>query len=136
MRSLGLVNKLLRDCVGSSLVEFTLVFPIFILVALGTVDVCFLLFDFDQAHKATYAGAHRAIVTDPVDSSLKTITFPDLTKTEQPCFNATTGLLDTTLCPLVQKTCTGDGLDCANFDSDAFQNIFTAMQAVFPRLEA
>ena len=38
-------TKLVRDCVGATIVEFTLVFPIFILVALGTVDVGFMLSD-------------------------------------------------------------------------------------------
>src|SRR5262245_6803154 len=98
-----------------------------ILVAFGTVDVGFMLFEWAQASKAAYVGAHRAIVSDPVASSIKTIDpFPDKTQSGLPCFNAATGALDTTRCTLVTKTCTGDGGGCADFDSTAFNNIFTS----------
>ena len=60
------MNKLHRDCVGSSLVEFTLVFPVLLVVLLGSVDVGFMLFEWMLANKAAYVGAHRAIVSDPV----------------------------------------------------------------------
>jgi len=63
-------TKLVRDCAGGSIVEFTLVFPIFILVALGTVDVGLMLSEWAQANTATYVGAHRAIVSDPVAPNL------------------------------------------------------------------
>ena len=43
------MNRLLRDCLGASLVEFTVVFPVLILVALGTVDVTYMLFDWALA---------------------------------------------------------------------------------------
>ena len=63
-------TKLVRDCFGGSIVEFTLVFPMFILVALGTVDVGLMLSEWAQANTATYVGAHRAIVSDPVAPNL------------------------------------------------------------------
>ncbi len=55
-------RRLLRDCEGSALVEFTVVFPIFMLVAFGTVDVSYMLFEWSQANKATYIGAPRTAV--------------------------------------------------------------------------
>ena len=58
---------------GGNIVEFTLVFPIFIIVALGTVDVGFMLSEWAQANKATYVGAHRAIVSNPVAPGLTTV---------------------------------------------------------------
>lgn len=136
------MNKLRRDCAGSSLVEFTLIFPILILVALGTIDVGFLLFDWAQANKAAYVGAHRAIVLDPVATDIRNITYPAGAIAGQPCYVPATGALDTNNCPSVQSTCTpaaGGGGSCTNsyvFNDTAtgFQNIFNSMQAIFPRL--
>src|SRR5205809_1933789 len=86
------LSKLLRDCVGSSMVEFTLVFPLFLIVALGTVDVGFMLSDWDQANKAAYIGAHRGIVSDPVAPNLTTVFNNTIIGgMGLPCFDSTTG---------------------------------------------
>jgi hypothetical protein len=152
------VNRLLRDCVGSSLVEFTLVFPVFILVAFGTVDIASMLSDWALANKAAYAGAHRAIVTNPVATGITNLAY-DPTRLGQLCFDPTTGLASGN-CPVVQDstlsppgpivcapaatsggTCTGgyafnDGaFDCHCSSPLVAAPIFNQMQLIFPRLQ-
>jgi hypothetical protein len=157
------VNKLIRDCAGSSLVEFTVVFPVFILVALGTVDVAFMVFDWALASKAAYVGAHRAIVTNPVAEGITNLPY-DPTKISLLCFNPADGT-PTGNCPTVQDssfdtpgldaprpvvctpaertggTCTGgytfdDGpFDCHCTTLTAPVPIFNQMQQIFPRLQ-
>ena len=47
-----------------------MVFPLFMLVALGTVDVTSMLYDWVLANKATYVGARAAVVSNPVAHNL------------------------------------------------------------------
>ena len=124
------MNRLLRDCLGASLMEFTVVFPVFILISFGTVDVTYMLFDWARANKAAYAGAHRAIVSSPVASGLTNPTY-DATKIGLLCFDPATGAANAN-CPLgsLTTTCTpnsGGGGSCTNgfaFDNTSFNCIF------------
>jgi Flp pilus assembly protein TadG len=108
MKSAGSVNKFLRDSDGASLVEFTIVFPIFILAALGTVDITYMLFDWSMANKAAFIGARTAIVSDPVASGITNLTYSTAgTQTGQPCFDPATGDANLTSgCPTVNTVCT------------------------------
>jgi Flp pilus assembly protein TadG len=136
------VNKLIRDCVGSSMVEFTVVFPLLALIALGTVDVGFMLSDWAEANKAAYVGAHKAILSDPVAVGITDPTY-DPSLMGDLCFDRSTGKVDPTVnCPTVQVTCTpsaavGAGVCTTGTYSDtSFANIiFPAMQAVYPELQ-
>ena len=122
------MNKLLRDCLGASLVEFTVVFPVFILVAFGTVDVTYMLFDWALANKAAYVGAHRAIVSSPIATGATNLTY-NATLIGQLCFTLNDGLPNGN-CPSVQTVCTpnsGGGGSCTNgfvFNNTAFNCIF------------
>ena len=128
------MNKLLHDRDGSSLVEFTLVFPVLILVALGTIDFSFMLYEWNLASKATYRGARFAAVNDPVSPDLTnpTYTAADLGK---PCFVPGTGA-STTLCPTFDYTCSSPNVSCPNFSAVNFNAILAVMQQTFPRLQA
>ena len=148
------MNKLLRDCAGSTLVEFTVVFPVFMLVAFGTVDVTYMLYDWALANKAAYAGAHRAIVSDPVATGITNLTY-DPTTLGALCFCKATGAAPVTAscspsqvivtCPSVQTVCTptAGGGSCTNgyaFNGTALTNgngtgILDRMQTIFPRLQ-
>ena len=126
--------RLWRDRVGAALIEFTIVFPIFMLVAFGTVDASYMLFDFARANKAVYIGAHRAIVSSPVASEISTPSWNGLLL-GTPCADLTTGLNTNTTCPTQSATCTysnGAG-NCGSytFDPVAFANIASAMQSIF-----
>ena len=106
-------RKLLRDITGSILVEYTIVFPLFILLVLGTVDVAYMLSEWALANKAAYVGARTAVVADAVANGITNVTF-DQTKTGQLCFDPSTGA-STGDCPTITATsCTGTlgGVSC------------------------
>jgi TadE-like protein len=150
-------NKLLRDVIGSVLVEYTIVFPIFILLILGTVDVSYMLFEWALASKAAYVGARTAAVSNPVAQNITSpnnYTADQVQKSGQLCFY--TSAPDTPLapngnCPSLGCVCTpaiSDGT-CADISAiytcppgwseKAFTNtngtgIFDRMITIFPRL--
>src|SRR5262245_53640875 len=119
MRSAGSVNRLLRDSSGASLVEFTLVFPVVLLVSLGIVDVAYMLWEWGEANKATHIGARRAVVLDPVATAVTDLTYSSAaTQTGKLCFDPATGAADTSVanCPTVDTVCTpaATGGNCTN----------------------
>jgi TadE-like protein len=140
------VRKLLRDTTGSVLVSYTLVFPLFITVMLGTVDVTYMLYEWVLANKVAYVGVRTAVVNDPVARNINNPTFsqsqPQLVG--QPCYDPTTGApgIDPTtgappICPLLSSVCTPSSSSgsCTNgfaWDDNAFVTIFTPMQNMFP----
>jgi Flp pilus assembly protein TadG len=152
MKSAGSANRFPRDSSGSSLLEFTLVFPVVMLVALGTLDVAFMLWDWAQANRAAFAGARRAVVLDPVATGVTQLNYTTAgTQLGQPCFNPATGAANTTSnCPTVTTVCTpaATGGSCTNnytWNETAFTNpnanapqmegIFDKMREFFPRLQ-
>jgi hypothetical protein len=135
-----------RDIAGSMLVEYTIVFPVFILVTLGTVDAAYMLADWAAANKAVYRGARTAIVTDPVAIG---ITDPQ-GKIGDWCFNFGDGSHISANCPVFSSVCTpaASGGSCTNghaWNESAFTNptavnewqkgIFDKMRVIFPRLQ-
>jgi Flp pilus assembly protein TadG len=121
-----MVARFWRDIAGSVLVEYSIVFPVFLLVTLGTVDATYMLADWAMANKAVYLGARTAIVTSPVATGI--------TSTNQGttagawCFNFTDGT-PTGNCPSSTSVCTGSatGGSCTNgytFDNSAFTCIY------------
>lgn len=140
-----MANKFLRDTTGSVLVEYTIVFPVFIALILGTVDVSYMLYEWALANKAAYVGARTAVVINPVATNITNPTY-DATLIGQPCFDTITGAPTSPAnCPTVNPTdCTGAASgSCTNgyaFDSTAFKNqtgtgIFDRMHVIFPRLQ-
>jgi len=136
--------RLWRDIAGSVLVEYTIVFPVFILVTLGTVDVTYMLADWAAANKAVYRGARTAIVSSPVASGIT-----DPVGTIGWCFDFATGN-STGTCPASSSVCTPatSGGSCTNgytWNESVFTNptatnewqkgIFDRMQVIFPRLQ-
>jgi Flp pilus assembly protein TadG len=105
--------------------------PVLFILTLGTVDLGYLLYDYDTASKAAYAGAHRAIVSDPVPVE---ITAPTWAPGDIGIDCATS----TTICAayIASTTCvkTGNTGACTgsyNFDEDAFTTIVNKMQTTF-----
>lgn len=130
-----------KDESGASMVEFTLVFPIILLVALGTVDATLMLWDWARANKAAYRGARIAVISKPVATGITTFAYDrnpmhigDL------CFNTANGqrLADVD-CPVVTTRCTFSARTCSGGqirDVDATTRILGEMQRIFPRLGA
>jgi Flp pilus assembly protein TadG len=130
-------GKLRRDCDGSSLVEFTVIFPVFALLALGGVDLAYLFYEYNLANKATYTGAHTAIVSDPVAEEVTSPTWV-ASKIGTDCSNAggPTGNCDAYV---TTTLCTADNSQCTNnysFDDTAFQAILTDMQSSYQCADA
>src|SRR5438552_11915902 len=118
MRSGGLVSKFPQDSEGSSLIEFTLVFPVLLLAALGTVDITFMLFDWSMANKATFAGARTAVVSSPVASGITTVNYSaaQIAQLGNWCFDTGTGSTNGN-CPSPSAVCTpnsSSGGSCTN----------------------
>ena len=137
--------KLWRDLAGSVLVEYSVVFPTFILVTLGTVDLAYMLVDLAAANKATHLGARYAIVSNPV---AKEITSPRYTVSQQQqigqtCFDSASGVANGNCPPAgsLSADCSwaANGGRCTNgytFDDTAadsypFTSILTRMQAIY-----
>lgn len=132
------MNKLIRDCGGGALIEFTLVFPITILVTLGTVDWTYMLYEWGLANKAAYRGARQAIVRDSVTPSATSLSYNSADIGDL-CFDPATGAaVSPAKCPTFTYTCsvpTNAGT-CPGFDSTKFNAIVDQMRVVFPRLQA
>ena len=64
------VSRFSRDATGSVLVEVTLVLPILIFFILGSIDFLFAFYEWNAATRAVQVGARLAAVSDPVASSL------------------------------------------------------------------
>lgn len=127
-----MLDKIIRDCSGASLVEFTLVFPIVIAVTFGTVDFLYMLHEWNMASKATYRGARFAIRSNP---AMVGVTNPAFTPGHpgDPCFVLATGAPDGTVnCPTFNLACSS-ATPCD--DPAAFADIVAEMQATFLRIE-
>jgi hypothetical protein len=137
---------LLRETAGSALIAYALVFPLFVLTVMGTVDMAYLLVEWTMANKAVYLGARKAVVSNPVARNITNHAYSQsqIEQLGQPCANVVTGQRNVTpdgqaYCPSLNVVCTpaGSGGTCSNgFDWDeiAFATIFDAMQNAFARL--
>jgi uncharacterized protein (UPF0333 family) len=141
MKSGMSVTKFLRDSEGGVTLEFTLVFPVILLVTLGTVDVAYLLFDWSMANKAAFTGARTAVISSPVASGITDVTYTatQIAQLGNWCFDSGGNNIN---CPSRSSTCTpnsSSGGSCINtsytFDDTAFGKIFAPMQRVFPKLQ-
>jgi Flp pilus assembly pilin Flp len=147
MRSNQLAARFWRDTVGSVLVEYAVVFPLFMLVALVTIDVTSMLYDWVLANKATYVGARAAVVYNPVARNITEdrllYNASQLKQLGQFCFEFATGTSNGNCpAPSVKVDCSSSECtpDTFGFDSSAFTNdngtgIFDRMKTIFPRLQ-
>ena len=68
-----LPGRLLRDAGGATIVEFTFVAPIFLLLTFGIVEFGNAFFQWNEAAKAAELGARLAAVSDPVWAPLRSL---------------------------------------------------------------
>lgn len=126
-----MVSKIIRDCSGASLVEFTLVFPIVMMVTFGTVDVIYMLHEWNLASKAAYRGARVAVVSNPPVAALSNPAYDPAAPPGRPCFDEATGAPDAVAnCPTFNVTCTA-----ATCNNASFTAIVATMQQIFPRIQ-
>lgn len=136
-----MANRFHRDDSGSVLVQFTLVFPLLMLVVLGTVDIGLMFFSWAGGYKATYAGARFAAISAPVAPSIVGTTVSTSSGTNgTSCFDPSSGAPDLTAsCTMwnVQCTATGSGNagNCTggagSFSDAAFTAILNKMQSYY-----
>ena len=103
--------RIWRDELGGLIAEVAVVVPIFLVFALGSVDMLYAFYQWTAATKAVEVGARLAAVSDPVASGLNTIPTNALSPTvlvggvmpdfEVTCASAT--------CTCTRGTCTGFG---------------------------
>lgn len=139
------LRRLLADRTGASLVEFSLVFPVFASVSLGTVDLGYLLYQWNAAAKATHLGARYAIVNDPVAKGLNDLTAEwKLDKYAESMGLSCTDMSNGTtagVCPdpvtvrCVPSASSGSCSGSYAFNETAFAAIFARMQIAYPGLK-
>jgi Flp pilus assembly protein TadG len=135
MNSRRSVINIWRDYDGSSVVEFTVIMPVLLLLTLGAVDLGYLVYDRGMVSKAVYAGAHRAIVSNPVDSDITSVAWTTADIGNDCSTSITTGAGASCSGYATTSTCTktGNTGSCTSgtFNSTAFTAIVNKMQTTF-----
>lgn len=133
-------NSLARDTNGSALLEFTLVFPLLLVVVLGIIDVGLLVFRYAGVSNATYNGVRYAVVSNPVATGVNApTTGKNGTVNGQSCSDSSG---TPTACNEIDIYCIADSGTSGSckkvdgtasgyaFDNGAFQRILDKMNSV------
>ncbi len=159
---MSFIRRLVRNQVGSVLVETTVLLPILLVLLLGAVDFLFAFYLWSAASKAVAVGARIAAVSDPVADGLNSISARVINSTSvkagdpMPSFQVTcndAASLGTCTCTI--GTCLGMGnfswaamnkiicgrdstssteCDYSSKCGDATLSYFAGMCDIFPRL--
>jgi Flp pilus assembly protein TadG len=137
MRNGGLANNLSTDGSGAAFIEFAAVFPLLMLVVLGTVDLSLLMIDWSNFSSATYVGARFAAVSDPVATGINNDTAAASSATAgQSCIDVTSGAASGN-CVTLGSTCATTGASttvaCTN---STFTASSTALDAIVAAMNA
>ena len=136
-----LFHRLAKCTSAASAAEFALVTPLLLLLLFGIIDAGRLMWEFNEAEKATQVGARVAIVTNVLSSGLRDADYEGQTvgtTTIGPGDPIPAGALGTMLC-------TNTGCSCAvspcpavgTFDSTTFNNVIVSrMQLIYPAITA
>jgi hypothetical protein len=136
-------NSFLRDDAGASLVEFLLIIPLLLAMTFSVVDMGVLMWQWNQAAKATQFGARFAAMNNPVATNMNLFTNPgdsDTSFVGMACVDPATGarrmdLSGQPLCPDRTSVCTSTG--CTNgitADAAAFTAVANEMRNWLPIL--
>ena len=112
-----------------------MVVPLMLILIFATVDVGRLMWEFNQAEKATQMGARFAVVTTPVSPGLVEADFASGTLPAGDLIPA--DALGGLTCTSASCTCTGNcPVSDLSVDSAAFSALVTRMQAFKPDIQA
>jgi Flp pilus assembly protein TadG len=126
------LQLLLKDRSGTTMVEFTLIFMLLLLLTSGIVDFGNLLYQWNSAEKATQAGVRAATISDPVAEELATFDCDNNSITlGTPCRNGGSSF-GTVVCNGATSSCSGG----YTYSTAALGLILAPMQKMFPRLQA
>lgn len=135
-----MVNRLKNDSSGAALLEFTVVFPIVMLIVLGVIDVTLLMIDWSTYNRATYSGARIAAISDPVALGINAVIAG--TSAGDACIDATTGNSTGNCTARNAATCIATGAtsggSCTGgygFSNTALDTIVAEMRKVFSNLD-
>lgn len=132
------IRDLLKNANGASAVEFALVLPLLLLLLLGVIDGGRWLWEVNRAEKAAQAGARFAVVTTPVTSGLAAADYLGIGGLTQGDIipRSAFGRVEcgSTGCCSTGLTCTQPYPALGTFNSTAFTNIVTRMQAMHPEI--
>lgn len=139
-------TRLQRDETGAAMIDAAIAMPLALMLSLGTIDAAVLLWEWNQAAKATYAGARTASVSSPVAAGISQPAYDPLLLGDA-CFDRATGAPalkgnGTPKCPSMASVCVpaampGTG-SCTNgwaFDDTALSPILADMRKALPRLD-
>lgn len=131
-----MIRRLFLDRRASGAAEFGLVLPLLILFLFGIIDAGRLLWNINQAEKATQVGARVAVVTDVISTGLGTQSYVGVGGLTQGDLIPATAL-SALRCTRTACTCTGScptGYATAN--STSFDRIVTRMSYMEPDITA
>lgn len=140
-------NRFRRDQDGAALTEFLLILPILVFSVFSVVDMGMLMWKWNQASKATQAGARYAVTHAIVATGVNDFGNPeDTANVGRSCTNPdgsqamSGGETPAALCPASDSTCTSGGCDGsfipASVNSAAFTGIVEAVQQWLPTATA
>ena len=123
----------LRDRRGASAAEFALVLPLLLLLLFGLIDAGRFMWEYNRAEKATQMGVRYAVVTDPIAPGLASYSFAVdggiIAGDPVPLAAFDHADCDDTDC----SPCVGGGVcSTIGYDSAAFANLVTRMDAMYP----
>jgi Flp pilus assembly protein TadG len=133
------VRRFVCDRSAATAAEFTMVLPLLILFIFGIIDVGRLMWEWNQAEKATQMGVRYAVVTDMVPTGLANYDFTALSGVLQGApVSATTfpGVSCTGTGSAATCTCKGTCAFPLTASSAAFNNIVTRMNLMDGRITA
>lgn len=134
-------RRLLRDVSGAGAAEFALILPVFLVFIFGVIDGGRWLWTYNEAEKATQAGARVAVVTQIIPTGLsetfvgKTIGGVTLTQGDR----IPAGALGTVICTKDSSAVSCACSDCANvtltpINENGWNAIVARMKALFPEV--
>lgn len=124
------LKRLTKDERGATIVEFTLIFPMLLILTFGIIEMGLLFFQWNSAERATQIGVRTAVTNNSVfnawTSDCGQVSVPSTVLAGSFCTNVPGSDTWTV-------TCDGAGL-ATGCDSAAMTLLVTRMQAIFPRV--
>jgi len=138
-QTLHLLRRFARDRVAATAAEFALVLPLLILFIFGIIDVGRLMYEWNQAEKATQMGVRYAVVTDTVATGLANYDFTAISGVQQGAPISPSlfpGVSCTGTAGAATCTCKGTCAFPLTASPAAFNNIVTRMNRMNGRIAA